>query len=119
MLVQYKNEHGHCDVPGDEGELGYWVAKLRERVPEGERKDRLDSIGFEWDGRVARSNNAWRNGVTHAAEFYQKHKNLKVPAGFVSEDGYKLGNFIKNTKRDDRMKELEKAVRKAGKKAVK
>lgn len=113
MLVQYKNEHGHCDVPGDEGELGYWVARLRERVPEGERKDRLDALGFEWDGRVARSNNAWRNGVAHAAEFYKKHKNLKVPVRFVSEDGYKLGNFIKNTKRDDRMKELEKTVKKA------
>ena len=79
-LVQYKEKHGHCDVPGDEGPLGSWVAKLRERPPEGERKERLDALGFEWDGRKSRSRNAWRAGVKHSREYWTSHGDLKVPA---------------------------------------
>ena len=109
-LVEYKNTHGHCDVPGDEGALGRWVFDQRRRPPEGERKEKLDALGFEWDGRVSRSRNAWREGVKHSKEFYEKHGNLKVPKGYVCSDGYKLGNFIRKTKSDKRMEELEKEV---------
>ena len=83
------------------------MTKLRERVPEGERKDRLDALGFEWDGRKARSNNAWRAGVEKSIEYYETHGNLKVPKGYVCEDGYKLGTFIQRAKRDKRVDELE------------
>ena len=109
MLVEYRDEHGHCDVPGDEGVLGRWVTKLRERPPEGERKYRLDALGFEWDGRKARSNNAWRAGVEKSIEYYKTHGNLKVPKGYVCEGGYKLGTFIQRAKRDKRMDELEQS----------
>lgn len=109
-LVDYKEDHGHCDVPGNDEKLGYWVTKLRERPPEGDRKDRLDALGFEWNGHKARKRNAWRTGIAHSIEYFRKHENLKVPAQFVSEDGYKLGNFIKKTKRDGRMEELLNAV---------
>ena len=113
LLVQYKNEHGHCDVPGDEGELGYWVAYQRKNPPEEDKKKRLDKIGFEWDGRVSRSRNAWRAGLEHSIDYYTKHKDLKVPAGFVCSDDYKLGNFVKKAKADGKMSELEKEVKKA------
>lgn len=107
MLVEYKNEHGHCDVPGDDGALGKWVAKVRERPPEGERKERLDALGFEWDGRVARSKNAWRDGVKHSLEYFKVHGDLRVPKGYTCADGYKLGTFIQRAKRDKRMDELK------------
>lgn len=109
-LLQYKEKNGHCDVPGDDGLLGHWVAEQRKRPPHGPRKDMLDGIGFEWDGRASRSRNAWREGTSHAAEYYDKHGDLKVPAGFVTKDGYKLGNFIKKAKRDKRMDELLELV---------
>ena len=107
-LEKYKEENGNVDVPGDYGALGYWVAKLRERPPEGERRERLDNLGFEWDGRIARSRNAWREGVKHCKDYFSSHGNLKIPRGFVCEDGYKLGNFIITTKRNGLMEELEK-----------
>ena len=110
-LEEYKEEHGHCDVPGDFGKLGYWVTKTRERPPEGEKKERLDALGFEWDGRESRKRNAWRAGVEHSRAFYEKHGNLKVPQGFVMEDGYKLGNFVKNSRQVGRLEELLEAVR--------
>lgn len=108
LLEQYNSEYGHCDVPGDEGVLGRWVADQRKRPPEGEKKERLDALGFEWDGRASRSRNAWREGVEHSKEYYGRHGNLKVPQGFVMEDGYKLGNFVKKAKADRRFDELEK-----------
>lgn len=109
-LERYKAEHGHCDVPGDEGILGKFVTDLRHRPPEGERKARLDALGFEWDGRESRKRNAWREGVKYSKAYYEKHGDLKVPAGFVTDEGYKLGNFIKNTKSNGRMDELLKEV---------
>ena len=115
-LVKFKEEFGHCDVPGDYGPLGRWVADTRKRPPEDERKQRLDDIGFEWDGRKSRSRNAWRAGVEHSVEYYKKHKNLKVPAGFVCDDDFKLGNFVKKAKADGRFEELEKEVKKASRK---
>ena len=102
ILVEYRNGHGHCDVPGDEGVLGRWVRKLRERPPEGERKYRLDALGSEWDGRKDRSNNAWRAGV-------EKSGNLKVPKGYACDGGdISLVLSSRGAKRDKRMDELEK-----------
>ena len=109
-LLRYKEENGHVDVPSDEGSLGKWVAEQRKRPPEGEKKEKLDSLGFEWDGRVSRSRNAWRQGCSHSKEYYTAHGNLKVPAGFVCNDGYKLGNFIKKAKSDGRFQELLEIV---------
>lgn len=59
---------------------------------------------------MAKSRNAWRIGVDNSRAFYEKHGDLKVPAGFVTDDGYKLGNFIKNTKSNGKMDELLKEV---------
>ena len=109
-LKRYKEEHGHCDVPGDYGPLGRWVAEQRKRPQTGEKKELLDAIGFEWDGRASRSRNAWRQGVEYSKEYYENHGDLKVPAGFVCSDGYKLGNFVKKAKRDKRFEELMETV---------
>ena len=112
MLVEFQAMYGHCDVPGDEGALGNWVAEQRKRPPEGERKEKLDQLGFEWDGNVSRKNNTWRVGVMYSRKFYRDHGHLKVPKGFVTE-GYRLGDFIKRTKANGRLDELIKEVTEA------
>lgn len=109
-LEAFKEEFGHTDVPGDYGSLGVWVFDQRRRPPVGEKKERLDALGFEWDGRASRSRNAWREGVAHSVEYYAAHGDLKVPAGYACSDGYKLGNFVKKAKRDKRMDELMELV---------
>ena len=48
---------------------------------------------------------------------YEKQGNLKVPAGFKSNDDYKLGNFVKKAKADGRFEELEQSVEKLSKMA--
>ena len=110
-LEKYKEENGHCDVPGDEGRLGKWVADQRRRPPSPDRVEKLNALGFEWDGRVSRSRNAWRQGCAYAREYYENHGDLKVPKGYVCSDGYKLWNFIRKTKSEGRYEELLEKVR--------
>ena len=51
-LIQYKAEHGDCNVPARQGQLGNWVSKQRyeykQRQLSKARQDRLESIGFEF-----------------------------------------------------------------------
>ena len=51
-LVQYKAEHGDCDVSTKKGKLGKWVDKQRAVYKAGtltqDRIDRLEGIGFRW-----------------------------------------------------------------------
>jgi predicted metal-dependent RNase len=63
-LVDFKSEHGHCMVPKghkEDTELANWVRNQRlehqnlEKNRKGrmtiERKERLESIGFQWNAR--------------------------------------------------------------------
>ena len=117
MLVDFEAKYGHCDVPGDEGVLGRWVAEQRKRPPEGDKKDKLDQLGFEWDGNVSRRKNAWRVGVLHSRVFYKDHGHLKVPKGFMV-DGYNLGNFVRRVKSDGKLDELIREVTDAEEKGI-
>ena len=51
-LVQYKAEHGDCDVPLRQGKLGQWVNTqrtfYRRKKLTSEQINRLGSIGFKW-----------------------------------------------------------------------
>ena len=52
-LLDYRAEHGDCNVPHGQGRLGYWVSWQRQRRNKGklsrERIVRLDDVGFDWD----------------------------------------------------------------------
>jgi len=52
-LVEWKNCHGDCRVPFNEGELGWWVNTQRQRQRKGklpkDREDKLNEIGFIWN----------------------------------------------------------------------
>lgn len=106
-LEKYKEEHGNCDIAGDDGALGHWAANQRKNPPVEEKKEKLLALGFDFDGRAVRSRNAWREGVRHAKEYYAAQGDLRVPRGFVTSDGYRLGNFIMKTRRNKRMEELQ------------
>ena len=56
-LVQYKAEHGDCNVPRSQGQLGWWAVTQRQSYRKGklsqERINRLNGMGFDWTpGRV-------------------------------------------------------------------
>ena len=65
QLVQYKNQHGHCNVKAECSEnppLGHWVSKQRRDKRTGllseDRQYRLETIGLPWEARGAKSERA-------------------------------------------------------------
>ena len=58
-LIEFKEQHGHCQVKRRDGSLGRWVDNLRRRYKFLNRSDmsadlrmrleELDAIGFVWD----------------------------------------------------------------------
>ena len=76
--------------------LGQWVASQQWACPKGkltdEQVERLNRIGMYWGNRNDRQ---WNEGYQEARHYFDAHGDLNVPAGYVSPDGYNLGNWVK------------------------
>ena len=76
--------------------LGQWVASQQWAYPKGkltdEQVERLSRIGMYWGNRNDRQ---WNEGYQEARRYFDAHGDLNVPAGYVSPDGYNLGNWVK------------------------
>ncbi|MCC8103562.1 MAG: Helicase associated domain protein [Clostridiales bacterium] len=109
--VAYYREHGNLDVPAryvneDGIKLGSWLCRLRkehkkcsentsgkENTLTREQIRRLDAIGMVWS-KV--NETKWDKGYRAAKEYADAHGDLLVPARYVTEDGFSLGNWICN-----------------------
>ncbi len=103
--VEYYREHGHLNMPSNYVDpngvrLGSWISKLRAlrsgkkmrgTPPSAEQIERLNRIGMEWEPRIS---NKWEKGFEVAKAYVHKHGDLLVPIDYVTEDGYKLRNWI-------------------------
>ena len=92
-LEAFAKNNGHCRVAGghksDDGyPLGSWVQTQRSQKASfsGERRSRLDALGFVWDH--------WEEGLSHLEAFAKVHGDCRVPDGHKSDDGYPLGNWV-------------------------
>jgi len=107
-LVQYKNEHGNCNVPQrfkDNLELGSWVNDQRKqykRLKIGkkspmtpQREAMLNSIGFVWSGThlvdTVYENN-WTERYNELVQYKDWHGDCNVPQRF--KDNPKLGSWV-------------------------
>ena len=83
--------------------LERWLAKLRSNRKSGiqtdfltpERIDALDQLGMVWNI----PDFIWEQNYHAAVAYYKEHGNLKVPRGYVSPDGVKLGMWLSSTRR--------------------
>ena len=96
-LQAFIKDNGHCQIPGkyrspDGYALGSWVNTQRTRIESisPERKARLDGIGFLWDGFTI----IWEEGFAHLRSFFIENEHCKVPVGYKSSDGYRLGQWV-------------------------
>lgn len=75
-----------------------WLGTQRSRYKQGklsaERIRKLEEIGMKW----SLSEVFWNSGYEHAAEYKKGHGDLKMPVGYVCEDGFKLKSWINNQK---------------------
>jgi Helicase associated domain len=101
-LVEYKNIHGHCNVP-QSTDLGKWVKMQRENKHESDLKregktphrkkpkpclseDRiakLEAIGFQW--RVAKPAVGWDRRYQQLLEYKEKHGDCNVPQSYLPD----------------------------------
>ena len=105
LLVAYKDEHGHCNVPQTtvyRGEnLGTWVndQRTRKNLLSEDRIRRLEDIGFVWDLLEAQ----WEEMFGLLVAYKDKHGDCNVPAK-EEYRGENLGIWV-NTQRQSKKKD--------------
>ena len=99
----FRESHGHLLVPprfkAEDGlHLGGWITHQRARRANGslspEQIAALDDLGMVWDPGAAR----WETKLAAARRFSAEHGHLRVPDGFVDEDGVKLGVWVQTVR---------------------
>jgi superfamily II DNA or RNA helicase len=80
-LLLFKTQEGHCRVPSLKNGLGRWVFTQRQnyykKILAPEQINKLEAIGFQWDGKFNIKNN-WNTFYETAVAFFEKHGHLKV-----------------------------------------
>lgn len=103
--AEYYAKHGHLNVPlayrtKDGLALGKWILKQR-AVRSGtmagakltqEQTARLDAIGMQWQTKAQQH---WDKCYEAAREYYSRHGDLKLPAGYKTADGLALGRWVR------------------------
>ena len=98
----YHEEHGNLlmnkDYINDSGyPIGRWVSTQRILYNSGElpddRKEKLDEIGMNWLYSKERS---WERGYEEFVRFVNEFGTPKVPAAFITQDGFALGSWYRN-----------------------
>lgn len=102
---EYYNASGDLKVPAtyvtDSGVcLGSWISNLRTYRKNGiqqsyltpDRIAQLDAIGMIWDVH----DYTWQRNYAAALEYHRKHGSLKMPKGYVTEDGIRLHLWLQN-----------------------
>ena len=100
--LEYFRENGSLKMPVGYVDkngirLGAWLNNLRRNRINGclnltdEQVARLDEIGMCWEQTFAKK---WETGFEKAREYYLQNQSLDVPTTYITEDGFKLGDWI-------------------------
>ena len=100
-LMQFVKENGHCRVHSqykspDGYRLGGWVVfqRVKHDGMSAERKARLDALGFVWEPLVEQ----WEEGYRNLITFIESEGHSRVPRGYRSSDGFRLADWVNNTR---------------------
>mmetsp|Transcript_1743 Transcript_1743/g.2818 ORF Transcript_1743/g.2818 Transcript_1743/m.2818 type:complete len:294 (-) Transcript_1743:336-1217(-) len=103
LLVEYKQEHGHCNVPQsgifNSQSLGSWVDTQRRSYRKGtllhDRLVRLNEIGFKWSMYDAMGRSmcvSWEEQLKQLVKFKGKHGHCNVTQRYL--DNPSLGTWV-------------------------
>ena len=109
--AEYAAKHGNLDVRADYRQNGKciyrWLSGQRDRLAQGklpdDKRKRLESLNPAWEEWVAshpvseqgREYMSFEYGYPYALSYHRAYGNLRVDNGFIAEDGYPLGKWIK------------------------
>ena len=92
VTFNYKTPEGYS--------LGTWLftqrqvySKKRNGILLPEQIKKLEAIGMIWDNKT---DTVWNARFQTAKSYYEEHGDLLVPATYVTDDGMKLGVWIRN-----------------------
>lgn len=106
-LSAYHARHGHARVPqgyrtGSGLALGVWLGRQRQLHAAGqlppERAAALDALGVIWQPQEQ----GWATGLAHAAACHADRGGLDIPSGHVTADGFRLGAWLAERRREYR-----------------
>ena len=109
----YFAAHGDLEVPQgfvtDDGfKLAAWVSEQRQKRAKGkltpEQIKLLEEIGCRWDAVDAR----WERGYQALLAYRERFGTANVPFNYVSDDGYKLGQWLTVQRKNARKGTLDK-----------
>jgi hypothetical protein len=95
-LKRFSEREGHCRVgqryeTEDGYQLGTWVSWQRRHAIDPDRRRCLETLeGWSWDPR----SDQWEEGFSHVKKFSEQHGHCRIPHGFETEDGYRLGQWV-------------------------
>ena len=101
---EYYRKHGNLNITANEVtasglRLGAWISKLRTYRKSGiqkrylteERIQALDKIGMVWDV----PDYLWEENYAECLQYYREHGNLDIPNAYCSQNGLKIGGWIR------------------------
>ncbi|KAJ1450179.1 helicase associated domain-containing protein, partial [Pelagophyceae sp. CCMP2097] len=122
-LAEYVDAQGHCKVPQafvatDGSRLGVWATSQNIKHCAGllslEKVERLKNIGFQFAS--TNDDDVWLVKFNFLKAFHAKHGTCRMERKYVTEEGVKLGWWIKKQRQEhkkgtlsaDRTAELER-----------
>ncbi|PSU87816.1 Helicase associated domain protein [Photobacterium kishitanii] len=110
LLSEFKRVNGHLRVPKTErvGEfnLGGWVGSRRMEFKRGTLEkfkiDELNKLGFIWNTQ----DSLWEYAYLKFCSYCSTHGSANVPRSYICEDGFCLGLWVKERRRENRLGKL-------------
>ena len=106
-LIVFQRANGHCRVPKDYAtddgyRLGRWIGFQRRNRDnmDPERRQRLEGLsGWSWNTIT----DQWEHGFSRLKQYSEREGHCRVPKGYTTDDGYRLGGWVANqrTKKDE------------------
>jgi len=106
-LTAYHARHGHTRVPPgytihDGIALGDWLAGQRRLYGAGQlaadRTTALEALGVIWQPQQEN----WARALEHATAYHAAHGNLDIPENHVTSNGFRLGTWLGQRRREYR-----------------